>query len=331
MKKFISPLMAFLALTSLVMLTGCPKPDPCEEKDCGDHGTCVSVDDETAECQCDEGWEGELCQDSIIVPPPPGVRGTLDVIVQRYNWQSEKWNSLNGIGSYAVLGKNKEDMYYLDYEYNEELGKLELASTQTRLSTTKKELFDNGTLVFDAHSEKDAGTDNGKSVGVISLKDILVGTYYMHVFDPQGDKYVSEVTITESAQGFHYAQVQPLVSIKIIVGITEVVGSDNELDSVLVEVYGSGNDTFNVVGVKDYQSIPYEPFYQGRTRPIVNQRGNKESGAFYLWDIPKRGYRIMAYEKQYYDQYKKHAFLEVTKLNKNGLNEFRVCWKGCNN
>ena len=321
MKKFISPVLAVLALTSLVMLTGCPKPDPCEEHDCGDHGTCVEVD-EVATCNCDEGWEGVLCADSIIVPPPPGVRGSLGIVVENYNWAADKWKTVNNDGCLAVVGKSKEAMYYLEYFYNEETKKFDLKERQKKL--------DDGDIVYAAYSVKDSGTDpeTNQTAGIISLDSVLVGTYYMHVFDPNGNKYVSEITITKEDQALHIAKVEALISVKLILGITEVVG--NELDSVPIMFFGGGNDTLKAVQIKDWENIPYDPIYSGRTKELLNDRGTKEKGAFYLWDIPRRRYMVMAYSDQYYEQYSKHAFLEIEKMAKNSLNLFRICWKGCN-
>lgn len=323
MKKLISPVLAVLALTSLLMLTGCPK-DPCEDQDCGLHGTCIEVD-EKAFCQCDEGWEGTLCDKEIpdtTDVEDTRVRGSAGIVVQNYNWAADKWKTINNEGCLAVVGKTKESMYYLEYFYNETNKKFDLKN--------RAALLDDESVVYAAYSVKDAGTDpeTDKAAGIISLDSIVVGTYYMHVFDPNGDKFVSEITITEGSQDMIIAKVQPLVSVKLILGITEVVG--NELDSVPIQVFGSGNDTLTGVQIKDFDNLPYEPIYQGRTKEIANDRNIKESGAFYLWDIPRRGYTVMAFNSQYHTQYDKHAYLELSKMAKNSLNLYRICWRGCN-
>ena len=50
-----------LMFGSALFFTGCAE-DPCEEIDCGLNGQAVpSADEESCDCECDAGYEGEFC------------------------------------------------------------------------------------------------------------------------------------------------------------------------------------------------------------------------------------------------------------------------------
>lgn len=54
--------MKFLKLLFICILFSSCGGDPCEDLDCGEHGTC---DEATEKCICDQYYEGDLCADEV--------------------------------------------------------------------------------------------------------------------------------------------------------------------------------------------------------------------------------------------------------------------------
>ena len=302
-----------------------PTTDPCLTMDCGIHGNCEKVTNTTAKCVCDQGWTGEFCDQEIVINDTTdnddttgsGKTSGLSIIVRK------KFSgvTLNTDGCFAIIGKDEPSMRYFELFYSEELQKIALKNENT--------LKDDGAVIATAYSTKDSGKDGENDAGLISFDEIPTGTYYLHVLDPDGDKYVAELEISDENKDQEIiAHVEPLISMKFVVSITSITGS--ELNETPIRVYGSGNDTLIQAQQKKVEDVAYEALYKGVTGEVKDEMGNTEAGAFYLWNIPKRQYNVLAYSELYYDQYGKQAYLQVDNPAKNALNKFRVCWKGCN-
>ncbi|MBI1182885.1 hypothetical protein GC194_01345 [bacterium] len=277
----------FSILPIFLIFNSCKSP--CDAKDapnCGDHGTCVEVDSKTAKCECDEGWTGDMCSEQVNNDPCANSNaGTLQIIVKR----KATGEASNNNGCLAVLGRSKEDMYLLDYKSSKLPGydkpKFNLQEYD--------QLKTNGAVIDTAYSRKN-GTDpaNQAKVGIITFENIPYGTYYLHAFDGDHNKYVSDVTISKCSQ-LVYAETESLGNLKITISQTSVGG--RTLDSNLYMVFAPGNDTLKEVSKKDVSSIAITPFYQGRSAELTNENGNKEPGIAFLYDIPTRQYQVLIY------------------------------------
>ena len=53
----------FFACCMLITVSSCKKDSKCDNVNCGTQGTC---NEETGNCDCNEGWEGTLCDSEII-------------------------------------------------------------------------------------------------------------------------------------------------------------------------------------------------------------------------------------------------------------------------
>lgn len=317
MRKLLTPTLVLGFLTGLLFLTGCPTP-PCEDESfvgCGEHGTCVEVDGK-ASCKCDEGWGGDFCETDLNIVEFP--KGNLDIIVKR----KSTGKASNNYGCLAVLGRTKEEMYFIEYQYS----KLGIFDKQKYNLKGYNDLVDKKAVIDTAYSMKGA-TDpaDGSKVGMISFKDIDEGTYYLHVFDGNQDKYVSQVTIT-SAEGddLIYALVEPLGKLKVTVAQSSI--ADTELDSNVFMVWGPSTDTLDKVLVKDYESIPLEPLFEGRTGTIINENGKPEKGTYFLIDIPTRNYLVVGYNSQFGNKDGAQAYGYV-RVRRNILSKVRVSFK----
>lgn len=316
MNKLITPALVLCMMAGLIFLTGCPK-DPCEDVNCGEHGTCIENADGEAECDCDEGWEGENCEDSIIVP---GKTGNLEILVKK----KKNGKASNNYSCMAVLGYTREGMYFT----NLTSGKVNGGSiTKTKLKGYDS-LVNSKVIIDTFYSIKGNGTDpgTGKDAGLIKIEGIDEGTYFLHVYDGAADKYVTQVTITEAADDdFVEAEVEPLGKIKIVVGQSSIIGS--EIDSNLVHIYPPDNqDTLQHVLKKDVNEIPFDYLYAGRTGTRENENGDMQTGTFYLIDIPVRKVIAVAYNSQFAPKDGEQAF-EYVEMRKNILQPKRVSFR----
>lgn len=316
MKKYLTPIAALALFTGLLLINACGAP-PCEAEDapdCGENGTCIEVGD-VAECECDSGWTGDFCEEKI---PPPFATGNLDIIVKRKSTGKVQ----NNYGCLAVLGRTKEDMYFIEYQYS----KLGIFDKQKLNLKGYNDLVASKAVIDTAYSLK-GGTDpaDGSKAGMISFKDIQAGTYYLHVFDGAQDKYVRQITITaDSTDDLIYAEVEPLGKLKVTVAQSSIAGT--ELDSNIFMLWGPSTDTFTQVMVKDYASIPFEPEFEGRTGTNKNELGNDETGTYFLIDIPTRRYLVVAYNNQFANKDGQQASGYI-KVRKNILDKIRVSFK----
>jgi hypothetical protein len=317
MRKFITPILASAFFAGMLILNACGG-DPCEADDapdCGENGTCIENAEGVAECECDSGYQGEFCEEKI---PPAYTTGNLEIIVKKlFNGKVQ-----NNFGCLAVLGRSAEEMYWLDYDY----GKLPIFDKQKRYLSSYSSNVNDKIVVDTAYSRK-GGTDpaDGGKAGIIKFEGLQTGTYYLHVFDGSADKWVGQVTVTaDSTDDLLYAEVQPLGNLKVTVAQSSIAGT--ELDSNIFMLWGPSTDTFIQVMVKDYDAIPFDPYYEGRTGRQEDENGNVQSGLYFLMDIPTNKYLVVAYNNQFANKDGQQASGYV-KIRKNILDKVRVSFK----
>lgn len=317
MKKFLTPILATGFFAGMLILNACGG-DPCaaeDAPDCGENGTCIENAEGIAECECDSGWQGEFCEEKI---PPPYTTGNLEIIVKRLG----NGKVQNNWGCLAVLGRSAEEMYWLEYDY----GKLPIFDKQKNYLKSFSSNFNDKIVLDTAYSLK-GGTDpaDGGKAGIIKFEGLQTGTYYLHVFDGSADKWVGQVTVTaDSTDDLMYAEVQPLGKLKVTVAQSSIAGT--ELDSNIFMLWGPSTDTFVQVMVKEYESIPFDPYYEGRTGRQEDENGNVQSGLYFLMDIPTNNYLVVAYNNQFASKDGQQASGYI-KIRKNILEKIRVSFK----
>lgn len=317
--KIIRSLLSVIAIAIIGFgFFSCGDDDPCQESeiDCG-NGLCIDVDG-VATCECNEGWSGANC-DMKINPGGGGLDTSAQVMVKR----KFGGNILNNDGCLLVLGKSQESMRFFEYFYNESTKKFDLKD--------KAGLLADKTILFAEYSVKDSGKDpeSGKTAGVISLKEVPAGTYYMHVFDPSGDKYVSDITIKESETTKHTALVQPLGSIKVLVTLTEAGGNASELNGSSVLLVGFDSDTLRRAQVAKSTDVPDEPLFRGVTDSQINELGQTQESIAFFIDIPVREYYVVGFNEGQFKDRGKQASGDTKGIAKNALLIKQICWSGC--
>ncbi|MGB0431923.1 MAG: hypothetical protein ACPGLV_15720, partial [Bacteroidia bacterium] len=219
----------------------------------------------------------------------------------------------------AVLGRSAEDMYWTEYGF----GTVNGSDKQKNFLKSYTALTTEGVIIDTAYSRK-GGTDpaDGGKAGIIKFEDVQTGTYYLHVLDGSADKWVGQITITaDSTDDLMYAEVQPLGKLKVTVAQSSIAGS--EIDSNVFMLWGPSTDTFEQVMVRDYESIPFDPLYEGRTGTIKNELGNDEPGLYFLIDIPTRKYLVVAYNSTFAPKDGEQASNYI-QVRKNILDKVRV-------
>lgn len=288
----------------------------CEDVDCG-NGICIEDGDE-ARCECNEGWTGDDCKEEVV---DDSDLATLEVVVTN----KATGRVLNNDGCLLVLGKDQFSMRGFQYEVRQSDGKFALKNLNT--------LESEGSVIAHVYSTPDSGTDpaSGKTAGVIKVEDLEDGSYYMHVFNPNGFKYVSEITIPTTGTVVHTAAVEPLSSIKVELSLTSATSVDQVLNGETVMLFGLGSDTLQKVNIKDPSNVPFQPFFQGVTAEQVNENGNIQPAIVFFWDIPTRDYQVIGYSESQFEKNGRQAFRETQGVNQNNLYSIRVCWEGCSN
>ena len=292
-------------------------PGPCEDLDCGIHGTCIE-NGNNATCECETGWEGTNC-DVETDGNGGGPKLVAEILIKK----KFGGNFLNNEGCLLVLGSTQESMGFFKYYYNEQTKKFDLRNRGTLESEEQ--------VIFTAYSEKDKGENpnNDQKTGAIEIYDVPVGTYYMHVFDPSGDKYVSQLVIPNNGVVEHIAEVQPLSTIKVKVSLTSVQTNDTEINGAPVLLLGTGGDTLRQSQVKNADDALYEPYYQGVTSKRIGETGEEESGIVFFWDVPTRNYLVMGFNEGQFEEKKRQAFGYTDDMGKNVVFIINVCWEGC--
>lgn len=265
MKKFILPVFTAFAILALFQVSSCDKcPDP-DNPDCDPDTT---VEDTT--------------DDNINT----GVRGNLTIIVRR------KGNAkpVNNDKSYAVLGKDRDQMVWFDYSMNANTKRPKMDDAEANF-----EEFD----LLDVYSTPDQADLDGKSASTLHFDQILVGTYYLHVLDGGLNKSVQSVAVTEATgDDTIVVETEPLGHLEIITAQSSI--AQTELDSIEWRMYGTSNDTFVQVAKAKPSEIQIEPYFQGRTSTQTNERGQEQTGIYFLTDIPAgREYMVICYSSSF--------------------------------
>lgn len=203
--------------------------------------------------------------------------------------EPEREKVLTGTITLNVLNKEptpEEQFLVLLTKDNGVINMAEIDYSQSRPVMLDYEKWkEEGTLVDTFYSAK-----GGSSIRI----ETLLGDYFTHLYDVNGDKSVESFSLTDSRrEGERFTEIRELGHLRITVAASTIIGS--EIDSVVVNLY-EGGDKMHELLTKTIRplDLPFLAYRTGVTAPdYMTAQG--APGVCFFFNLPKSKYVVAGY------------------------------------